>query len=300
MVGLATKEARPNLHYDLIDPNTGINYEKPLKGWRYDKNTMARLISENRIIWPNDQNGRPRKKQYLYELSTEYTGYSSIIGDKYYTRDGTKEQLNIWGETRFDFPKNSGLIQELLEQATSSDDIILDSFAGSGTTAHAVLNLNKKDGGSRKFILVEMEDYAEQITAERIRCVIDGYADIEGTGGSFTYYELGEPLLNPDHTLNETIPEEKIRSYIWHTETRSPYTPQTGNEPAYLGTHNHTAYYFHYSKTEKTTLDYQFLSTIHTLADAYLIYADTCLLSPEELSRYNITFKKIPRDITKL
>ena len=91
-----------------------------------------------------------------------------------------------------------------------------------------------------------------------------------------------------------------ISSYIWHTETRSPYTPQTGNEPAYLDTHNHTAYYFHYSKTEKTTLDYQFLSTIHTLADAYLIYADTCLLSPEELSRYNITFKKIPRDITKL
>ena len=123
------------------------------------------------------------------------------------------------------------------------------------------------------------------------------WADLRG---SFTYYELGEPLLNPDHTLNETIPEEKIRSYIWHTETRSQYTPQTGNEPAYLGTHNHTAYYFHYSKTEKTTLDYQFLSTIHTLADAYLIYADTCLLSPEELSRYNITFKKIPRDITKL
>ena len=99
---------------------------------------------------------------------------------------------------------------------------------------------------------------------------------------------------------NEQL-QDSIKSLkCGNTETRSPYTPQTGNEPAYLGTHNQTAYYFHYRKTEKTTLDYQFLSKIQTKTDAYLIYADTCLLSPEELSRYNITFKKIPRDITKL
>lgn len=95
--------------------------------------------------------------------------------------------MQIWGEVRFDFPKNAGLIQELLEQATSENDIILDSFAGSGTTAHAVLNMNKADGGNRKFILIEMEDYAESITAERVKRVIGGYGEgknaVEGTGG---------------------------------------------------------------------------------------------------------------------
>lgn len=146
MVGLATEDARPNLHYDLIDPNTGINYGKPAKGWRYDKNTMTRLIKEGRIIWPDTPTGRPRKKQYLADLAGSYTGYSSIIGEDFYTRTGSNEQLQIWGDVRFDFPKNSGLLQELIEQACDKNDIILDSFAGSGTTAHAVLNMNKADG----------------------------------------------------------------------------------------------------------------------------------------------------------
>lgn len=176
MAGLATADARPNLHYDLIDPVSGINYGRPTKGWRYDRNTMSRLIAEKRIIWPDSPNGRPRKKQFLSELSTEYTGYSSIIGEEYFTRDGNREQMEIWGEVRFDFPKNSGLLEELLSQATESDSIILDSFAGSGTTAHAVLNMNK-DGGHRKFILVEMMDYADSITAERVKRVISGYGE---------------------------------------------------------------------------------------------------------------------------
>ena len=115
MVGLATEDARPNLHYDLIDPNTGINYGKPAKGWRYDKNTMTRLIKEGRIIWPDTPTGRPRKKQYLADLAGSYTGYSSIIGEDFYTRTGSNEQLQIWGDVRFDFPKNSGLLQELIE-----------------------------------------------------------------------------------------------------------------------------------------------------------------------------------------
>ena len=101
MAGLATAEQRPNLHYDLINPETGINYGRPTKGWRYDRNTMSRLIAEDRILWPPTPEGRPRKKQFLSELTTEYTGYSSIIGDDFYTRDGTNEQLQIFGEMLF-------------------------------------------------------------------------------------------------------------------------------------------------------------------------------------------------------
>jgi adenine-specific DNA-methyltransferase len=301
MAGLATADARPNLHYDLIDPDTGINYGRPTKGWRYEKNTMSRLIAEKRILWPDSPNGRPRKKQFLSELSAEYTGYSSIIGESFFTRDGSKEQLALWGEVRFDFPKNSGIISELLEQATSEDSIILDSFAGSGTTAHAVLNMNNSDGGNRKFILVEMGDYANDITAERVKRVINGYGDgknaVEGTGGNFSYYELGQTLFLPDGTLNTNVETEDIRKYIWYTETNGIGYMENNDEEYYLGSHNDTAYYFYFEKDRTSVLDYKFLTGVRVKQQAYIIYADSCALSENDLQRWNITFKKIPRDI---
>ena len=302
MAGLATADARPNLHYDLIDPVSGINYGRPTKGWRYDRNTMSRLIAEKRIIWPDSPNGRPRKKQFLSELSTEYTGYSSIIGEEYFTRDGNREQMEIWGEVRFDFPKNSGLLEELLSQATESDSIILDSFAGSGTTAHAVLNMNK-DGGHRKFILVEMMDYADSITAERVKRVISGYGEdkkaVPGTGGGFSYYELGEPLL-VDGLLNPNVEESKIREYVYYTETRQPMPEPSDEENHLLGVHDRHAYYFYYEPDQLTTLNKAFLRTIKTRAESYLIYADVNMLSAEEMEKFHISFKKIPRDIALL
>ena len=298
MVGLATEDARPNLHYDLIDPATGVNYRKPAKGWRYDQNTMARLIKDNSIIWPSAPTGRPRKKQFLSDLTDEYTGYLSIVGSNFYTADGTREQNAIFGDVQFAFPKYSAFVAELIEQATSPDSIVLDSFAGSGTTAHAVLNMNKADGGNRRFILVEMEDYADSITAERVKRVIDGYGNTEGTGGGFEYYELGERLLLEDGNLNENLDAGKIREYVWYTETRTDYAPQ--DEPFLLGIHANTAYYFYYEKQRVTMLDHDFLHGIKSQADSYLIYADINTLSAEEIDVVNIRFKKIPRDITRL
>ncbi len=184
----------------------------------------------------------------------------------------------------------------------SSNDIILDSFAGSGTTAHAVLNLNKQDGGNRQFILVEMEAYAEHITAERVRRVIDGYGDKEGTGGGFTYYELGPALFTEEGQLNEALPLDRIREYIWYSETRSPFSrapASEGETPHFLGRQYETAYYFYYEPNELTTLDYEFLSTVQTLAEQYVIYADNCLISREWLQQRHIIFKKIPRDISR-
>ena len=303
MVGLASEEARPNLHYDLINPATGINYGRPAKGWRYDRNTMAKLIADGRILWPDSPTGRPRKKQYLADLEGSYTGYSSIIGENFFTRTGSTEQLHIWGDLRFDFPKNSGLLQELIEQATNPDDIILDSFAGSGTTAHAVLNVNKQDGGHRKFILVEMGDYAENITAERVRRVINGYGEgnkaVEGTGGGFSFYELGDALLI-NGMLNPNAAEEKIRAYVYYTETLCALPAASENEKYLLGVHENHAYYFYYEADRMTTLNRAFLQTIQTRAEGYLIYADSNTLSAEDMARFHITFKKIPRDIAAL
>ena len=208
------------------------------------------------------------------------------------------------GNAIFDTPKPYQLIERILHIVGDKNAIILDSFAGSGTTAHAVLNINKQDGGNRKFILVEMMDYADSITAERVKRVINGYGEgknaVEGTGGDFTFYDLGQTLLLPDGILNEEVDTDKIREYIWYTETKMPFVTVTTDNPYYLGKHNDTGYYFYYEKERLTTLNYEWLSTISAKADGYLIYADLCTIPDEELKKYNITFKKIPRDIARM
>lgn len=210
-------------------------------------------------------------------------------------------------ERIFDFSKPHRLIEKIVDAAThfDSDSIILDSFAGSGTTAHAVLNLNKQDGGSRKFILVEMEDYAETITAERVRRVIKGYGPstgsgtvTEGTGGSFSYYELGPELLK-DGFINEDVSEQTIREYLYYTETNHALPTKNNGHPAHLGNFEGVAYYFVYSKDKTTTLDSKFLASISEKSDRYVIYADNCVMPQKFLFDHDITFKKIPRDIRR-
>ncbi len=194
------------------------------------------------------------------------------------------------------------LLQKLINYVIAPDDknaVVLDSFAGSGTTAHAVLNLNAQDNGNRKFILVEMMDYAENITAERVRRVISGYGKTAGTGGSFSYYELGDPLLIGEY-LNENVDIDSIRKYVYFTETKNPLPIQNPDEPYYLGTHADTAYYFYYDRDEITTLSLDFLATIQTRAESYVIYADLCTISEKELIDKHITFRKIPRDIHRI
>ena len=162
MVGLATADARPNLHYDLIHPDTGVNYGCPAKGWRYDKNTMKRLIEDNRILWPDSPDGRPRKKAFLDELDDNLPGFSSVLEEGLYTNTATKEITALFDGHWFDFPKPSQLLKQLIAQATDSDDIILDFFSGSATTAHAVMQLNAEDGGNRRFIMVQLPEVCDE------------------------------------------------------------------------------------------------------------------------------------------
>ena len=206
----------------------------------------------------------------------------------------------------FQYSKPESLISYLLNMVcyNSKEAIILDSFAGSGTTAHAVLNLNKKDDGNRKFILVEMEDYAESITAERVRRVMQGYGEgknaTAGTGGAFDYYELGEPMFDEEKNLNENIGEEKIREYIYYTETKRHLERKRTEASKYLlDTHNATGYYFYYERDRLTTLGIDTLHIVTERAEQYVIYADVCTLSKEDMAAKNIVFKKIPRDIKR-
>lgn len=273
--------------------------------WRVSEEKFHELDKDGRIWWGKDGNNVPAPKIFLTEVSDGIVPQTLWSYEEVgHTQDAKKEIKSIFsGEMPFDTPKPYHLIERILQIASDPDSIILDSFAGSGTTAHAVLNMNKADGGHRKFILVEMMDYADSITTERVKRVIHGYGEgknaVEGTGGNFSFYDLGEPLLVGD-CLNEAVAPEKIREYIWFMETKQPYSPPSGGNPYYLGKHNSTGYYFYYEPQRVTVLDYAFLSTITEKADGTVIYADRCSISEDKLAKMGVTFKKIPRDISRL
>ena len=267
-------------------------------------NIIFKKMSTSGLV---DENGNRSRwniynKLWLSEQQQKGVVPSNLITG-FENRQSAAELKNL--KLNFSYAKPVRLIDYLLTISKQCDnDIILDSFAGSGTTAHAVLNMNKADGGHRKFILVEMGDYADTITAERVKRVIKGYGDgknaVEGTGGSFSYYELGEPLLLPSGNLNEKVGTEKIRDYIWYTETKNPLSDHKNSNPYFLGENNSTAYYFFYEPQKVCVLNYDFVATIPEKAEGYIIYADRCTLSEQELQQLGITFKKIPRDIVRV
>jgi adenine-specific DNA-methyltransferase len=294
--------------YNVIHPVTKQPCKIPTGGWRFSTpERMQEMIDSGVVIFRKDHTEPPIRKAYLVRKSGRFSDDDEGIGKQvmgsYFYRSAiqaTNMFSEIFGKRVFDNPKDTEVIQRIISYVTNNDAnaIILDSFAGSGTTAHAVLNLNKADGGNRKFILIEYEDYAETITAERIRRVIIGYGDKPGTGGGFSFYELGEPLLLENGNLNTTIPPEKIYEYVWYSETKTAYMPQEA--PYYLGKHMGCAYYFYYNPKKVTVLDTAFLTVPKTKAERYVIYADVCGLSEADMNRFNIKFKKIPRDISKL
>ena len=180
---LLRTEARDYAIYPVIGPN-GESYLPPIgSSWRYNMDKMAELRADNRLWFGVDGTARPRLKRFLNEVQQSVPaqtiwGYADVNHS-----DGAKKYLaEIFGggEAPFSTPKPVELLERIVRIATQPDSIVLDSFAGSGTTAHAVLAANKKDGGDRKFILVECEDYADKLTAERVRRVITGY-DFKGT-----------------------------------------------------------------------------------------------------------------------
>ncbi|RYZ24578.1 MAG: site-specific DNA-methyltransferase [Chitinophagaceae bacterium] len=293
--------------YPITTPS-GRVIAGPPKGtyWRYSQDRLRELDEDNRIWWGADGNNVPRLKRFLSEIQDGVVPQTiwmhTEVGN---TQEAKKEINSILNdvELNFDTPKPSRLLKRILEIGANKETIVLDSFAGSGTTAQAVLGLNKEDGGNRRFILVEMEEYSQTITAERVKRVITGYGDVIGTGGSFSYFNLGLPLFDENNNLNEQVAIEQIREYIYYSETRK-YLPDAVKSAEmdvshFLAIENGTAYYFYYDKSSLTSLDSNFLSSIRTKADQYVIYADNCLLSKEFMARKNIVFKKIPRDITR-
>ncbi len=305
------REDRPNMFFPIEAPDGTLVYPIGPTGyesrWICNPKGYEYFKTQGRIFWKKT-NVDGQIKWQIYQkfyLADKKKAVSNLWNDIEGNKKATRDVRSIFADNTisFDFPKPIGLIEKVIQIANDDKAIILDSFAGSGTTAHAVLNMNKADGGHRKFILIEMEDYADSITAERVKRVIDGYGEgknaVEGTGGDFTYYELGVPLLFPDGNLNEDVGVEKIREYVWYAETKTVFIPPHTDKPYFLGTSNDTDYYFYYEKDRAMELDYAFLSTLPP-ASRRLIYADTCAIPPDMLDKLGIVFKKIPRDIKKL
>ena len=292
---------RPNLTYEIVNPNTEEKYLPP-KGrcWRTGPEEYEAFLKDGRIVFGKTGKGKPQLKRFLSDAGEKGRTPTSIWDDVGTATNATQEIQEIFNDKAFNTPKPTTFIKRVIQLGTDKNSIILDSFAGSGTTAHAVLNLNKADGGNRKFILVEMEDYANSVTAERVKRVINGFGETEGTGGSFDFYELGPPLFLDNGNLNELVGLKKLRNYIWYTETRVSFAEVDKKDNDYfLGKNNDTGYYFYYEQDNITSLNHAFLATMKIKAEQYVIYADNCLLDQAFMTRHHIIFKKIPRDITK-
>lgn len=340
-----------------------IMLTKPIIEARQDAQKVLERGKWPIIYFTENGNGGMRKKTYITNVEgkvpTNYFPYTEVG----HSDEATRELKEIFGgKSPFNTPKPTRLLERILDIATDDDSIILDSFAGSGTTAHAVLLANQKKHSNKKFILVELMDYADTTTAYRVKKAMTGYkatmkheeeiynkkltvknltkaetflkeaetviekeqgnyaeiskpklqdncikviasrvADgfVEGLGGSFDYYELGKPLFKEDNNLNEEVGEDKIRNYIYYTETKQPLTRMRENSSYLLDTLNGTGYYFYYEKDRLTNLSLEDLSIVTEKAEQYIIYADTCTIDEQTRAKLNIIFKKIPRDIRR-
>lgn len=300
---LSVKTYSKAYDYPITTPTGKIVNPPQGRCWRTSKDNLEKLIAENRIYFGKNGDNVPSIKRFLTEVQAGTVPVTlwlrDEVGDNQEARQILKKIFTD-KEFPFDTPKPPRLIEKILQIATNQNDIILDSYAGSGTTAHAVLNVNKNDNGNRQFICIEMEDYANDVTAERVKRVITGYGTTEGTGGSFDYYELGQPMFLEDGNFNESVGLEKIRQYVYYTETKTTLTQvEYIDNKHFLGKFNDTSYYFNYDQDQVTTLDHDFLATMKTKAEQYVIYADNCLITKEFMTKHHIIFKKIPRDITR-
>jgi adenine-specific DNA-methyltransferase len=171
-----TREERPNLHYAIRNPHTGTDVFPPDgTTWRFAKDRHEKNVQADLLFWGKEGTAKvPRYKRFLQDME-------GVVPRSVWTYEdcGSTQSANLELQElglSFPTPKPIPLLNRVVEIATPNDGLILDSFAGSGTTAHAVLKANAKDNGQRKFILVEGEDYADRLTAERVRRAIKGYA----------------------------------------------------------------------------------------------------------------------------
>ena len=333
LTGLANAVERPNLHYEITHPVTGRKYPPhPSRGWIYGPDRMNELIEQGRLLWPKSASGRPRLKRYLVDMKSERTGFSTIL-DAPANVAGTKELSNQLGPKVFAFPKPHGFIKQLVRQVTETNSIVLDSFAGSGTTGQAVLAANSEDGGSRRCVLVELDPgIASDVTRQRLDRVSSGYTDakgnkVEGLGSGFRYCRLGRTLLDEQGNINADVPFTDLARYVYLLETGVPVPKRPRKDCPLLGVHRGRAIYLMYngvlgdrrprggnvltravlqslpphpgydgppSPSRRSGKKESTGSEAHRTEGPRVIFGEACRLSDATLSRENIVFRQVP------
>lgn len=291
----------------------------PPKGnyWRYAYEDFQQLDADKRIWWGKDGNSTPRIKRFLSEVKQgvvpqTFWPYTEVG----HTQEAKQELVSMVefedSASVFITPKPTRLIKRILDIATDKDSLILDSFAGSGTTGHAVLSQNADDGGSRKFIMIEIEpQICRSVTGERLRQAITGYVPtkagkqaIPGLGGSFSYCELGEPLFSPEGRINETVSYEDLAQHLYFVETGEPLQVKAKLDSPLIGVHNGIAIYLLYNGILKdrsvqggNVLTTRVLEELPPREGTRIIYGASCRIGADRLKRQGIIFKQIPYQV---
>jgi len=299
---------RPNQMYEIVTP-TGVVHTPPEgRCWSTIEPEYLKLKAAGRIYFGKDQDTQPQIIRYLSEVEGLVPWTWLPHEEVGHTDESRKEIQSIFGtQTAFDTPKPTRLIQRILQIATDKDSIILDSFAGSGTTGHAVLKQNAEDGGNRKFILVEMEEkIAQDITAERVRRVAGGYTNakgeaVAGLGGGFQFCRLSEePLFNEFGDIRDDVTFAQLADFVWFAETGTGYTGKA--DSPLLGTHGGVAVYLLFNgilgdrrPAGGNILTPAILESLPEHDGLRVIYAAAIKgIGPAALGRANIVFKQTP------
>ncbi|WP_084327703.1 site-specific DNA-methyltransferase [Salinarimonas rosea] len=304
--------------YDIPHPLTKKPTKKPLMGYRFPEETKDRLLSEGRFIFGEDENKIVELKVYIDEWKSKLSSVYELDG-----RRGSNEIKDILFESKRPFstpPKPIELMSDLLSFVTSGDDIILDSFAGSGSTGHAVMDLNKVDGQNRRFILIEMDpEIATQITAERLRRVSSGYNKkgspanpVEPLGGGFRYCRLGVPLFNEFGDIDGEVSFPDLAAHVFFAETGAPIPSKAQNGNALLGKHGDKTVYLLYAQGQEG-MPREALGNVLTpnalvslppppagFEGTRVVYAEGTTISHDRLNAEGIVFKQIPYQIAGL
>lgn len=295
----------------------GISWTPPRGTYpRFSKETLTKLDSNDEIWFGKNGKSVPSRKTFLQDLKNEGIVARTIwkfteAGHNHEAKDEVK-QFNF--SIVFDTPKPLKLLKRIILLSSKKNDYILDSFSGSGTTGHAVLELNKEDDGKRKFILVEIEpEIAKEVTAERVKRVIQGYSipksngtseEVEGFGSGFHYCKLAEPLFDKFGNIREGVKFRELSFHIFFSETGVPLKENTKFTSPFIGKYKGTAYYLLFngilgdkSVNGGNVLTSKILSQLPVHNGQKIIFGESCRLGTARLKRENIIFKQIPYEI---